>query len=286
MPIVSMMEILEDAKKGGYAVGCFNCIDLATARGVLDAAVDENAPVILCHAQVHFKYSPLESVAPIMQSEASRARTAVALMLDHGEDFETAVRAMFCGVNAVMYDGSKLTYEENIRRTREVVNVAHAIDVAVEGEIGRIVRPVDAGADGHDDSSLVDDESLYTDPDEAADYVEKTGVDALACAFGTVHGVYRKAPRLDFDRLAAIALKAKAPIVMHGGSGLTEADVKEAIRNGVRKINYYTNMALYAGRRLKELLNSCEEPFYHNVTVWAREAIYEDARKAIRLFRN
>ena len=284
MPITSMSEILAGAKSGGYAVGCFNCIDLAMARGIVRAAEAENAPVILCHAEVHFKYAPLSSVMPILLEEASKAKVPVALLLDHGKDFDAVVQSMHLGMNSVMFDGSELEYSDNIAITKEIVKVAHALGKTVEGEIGRVLRPANAGAEGHDDASLTGDASLYTDPGEAAEFAQKTGVDALACAFGTVHGVYRKKPKLDFARLKAIADSTGVPIVMHGGSGLTADDFKMAIANGVTKINYYTNLALYVGREIKKRICAADEPFYHNVLVWAQDAVYEDTRQAIRLF--
>lgn len=284
MPIVSMADILHNARADGYAVGCFNSIDLAMTRGILRAAEEERAPVILCHAEIHFKYTPLGSLMPILLEEASRASVPVALLLDHGKSFGAVVQAMKLGMNSIMFDGSELDYDENVRKTAEIVRIAHALGVSVEGEIGRVVRPADAGADGADDAALAGDTSLYTDPDQAAEYVSRTGVDALACAFGTVHGVYRNKPSLDFPRLKAIAEKTGVPIVMHGGSGLTEEDFRMAISQGVSKINYYTNMALYVGRYIKEQTNRTEEPFYHNMMVWAQDAVYEDARKVIRLF--
>ena len=282
--IVSMNKILADAKEGGYAVGCFNSIDLAMARGIIRAAEEEKMPVILCHAEVHLKYTTLESVMPILLGEAERAKVPVALLLDHGKDFEVVIQSMHLGMNAVMFDGSELPYEENVQKTAETVRIAHALDVSVEGEIGRVIRPANGGAEGNDDSSLADDTSLYTDPDEAAEFVKKTDVDALACAFGTVHGVYRKEPKLDLNRLKDIAAKTNVPIVMHGGSGLSAEDFRLAVKNGVSKINYYTNLALYVGQEIKRQINECDEPFYHNITVWAQQAIYEDTRKAIRLF--
>jgi fructose-bisphosphate aldolase class II len=279
-----MNQILSEAKAGRYAIGCFNSIDLPMARGIIRAAEDEAAPVILCHAEVHFKYTPLDSVMPVLCHEAEKAGVPVALLLDHGKDYGALIRSMHLGMNAVMFDGSELDYEENIRRTAEIVSVAHALDVSVEGELGRVVRPANAGADGHDDSTLVDDQSLYTDPDQAVEFVRQTGIDALACAFGTVHGVYRKKPQLDFPRLKEIARKTGLPIVMHGGSGLTDENFKQAIQNGVTKINYYTNLALYVGEQIKKNLQTCDEPFYHHITVWAEQAIYEDTRKAIHMF--
>jgi fructose-bisphosphate aldolase class II len=280
-----MKEILSDAKAGGYAVGCFNSIDLSMARGVLRAASEENSPVILCHAEVHFRYTPLPSIMPILLEEADKARVPVALLLDHGKSFDAIVQAMHLGMNSVMFDGSELAYKDNVLQTKEIVKIAHALGVTVEGEIGRVVRPSNAGADGHDDAALADDTSLYTDPDEAAEFVRKTGVDALACAFGTVYGVYRKNPELDFPRLRAIAQKTGVPIVMHGGSGLSDTDFHEAIANGVTKINYYTNLALFVGNEIKRQIAGESEPFYHNIMMRTQQAVYEDTRKVIRLFR-
>jgi len=280
-----MSEILSDAKRGKYAVGCFNSLDLAMTRGILRAAEDENAPVILCHAEIHFKYTPLDSVMPILLEEASNADVPVALLLDHGTDFNSIVKAISLGMNSIMFDGSDLDYEENVTSTKEIVKFAHALDATVEGEIGRVVRPADSGAEGSDDVSLVDDTSLYTDPDEAAEFVKTTGVDALACAFGTVHGVYRKEPKLDIPRLKQIADKTGIPIVMHGGSGLSKEDFSNSIANGVTKINYYTNLALFVGNEIKRQIAETEEPFYHNVAIWAQQAVYEDVRKTIRLFK-
>ena len=284
MPICSMKEMLYDAKTKGYAVGSFNSIDLAMARGIIRAAQEEKAPVILCHAEVHFKYTPLTSVMSVLLEEASKATVPVALLLDHGKDFNAIVKSMNLGMNAVMFDGSELEFDVNIKKTKEIVKIAHALDVSVEGEIGRVVRPANAGAEGKDSAELVDDASLYTDPDEAQEFVRKTEVDALACAFGTVHGVYRSEPKLDIARLKNIAQKTGVPIVMHGGSGLAEKDFITAIENGVSKINYYTNLSLYVGNIIKEKISACDEPFYHNVMVWAQQAVYEDTRKAIRLF--
>ena len=284
MPLIPLNDILSVAKMEGYAVGCFNSIDLAMARGIIRAAEDEGMPVILCHAEVHFKYTPLESVIPILLQEAGNAKIPVALLLDHGKDYNSIVKAMHLGMNSIMFDGSELDYDDNVAKTREIVKIAHALDVSVEGELGRVVRPANAGADGSDNAALIDDTSLYTDPEQAAEFVKQTGIDALACAFGTVHGVYRKEPKLDFPRLKSIAAKAGVPIVMHGGSGLSANDIHTAIMNGVTKINYYTNLALYIGNEIKRHITSTEEPFYHKITMWAEQAVYEDTRQAIWLF--
>jgi len=280
-----MVDILADAKAGGYAVGSFNSLDLTMVRGVIRAAEDESSPVIISHAEVHFDYTPLDSLIPIFLEEASKARVPVALLLDHGRSFDPIVRALSSGMNSVMFDGSELGYEDNISQTKEIVKIAHAMNATVEGELGRVGRPENASAGGFDDDSIVDDESLYTDPDQAAEFVARTGVDALACAFGTAHGIYRKEPKLDFPRLKAISEKVGVPIVMHGGSGLSAQDFRLAIANGVTKVNYFTNMSFSAGKLIKKMTAQTDEPFYHDVIVWAQQAIYDDVRQVIRLFK-
>jgi len=279
-----MQEILKDAKEKGYAVGSFNSIDLQMARGVIEAAEAERAPVILCHAEVHFKYTPMEKAANILLHEASSAKVPVAVLLDHGKSFESAIKAMYAGFQAVMIDGSQFPYEENVRLTSELVKVAHTLGAAVEGELGRVARPRSGGAEGQEDDAVIRDTSLYTEPEMAADFAERTEIDALACSFGTVHGVYLEKPKLDFARLNRIAERTGLPIVMHGGSGLSQEDFSNSIKNGVCKINYYTNMALATAEYVKTKLLSQERAFYHDISQWSIDAIREDTISAIRMF--
>ena len=251
MALVSMIEILKDAKKRNYAVGCFNSINLDMIRGVIQAAEVEKSPVILCHAEIHFKFTPIEKIAPILLAEARNAKVPVAILLDHGKSFSAIVKAMHLGFNSIMFDGSELSYEENVKRTKDIVKIARELGVSVEAELGHVVRPKSGGAEGEEDDSIIDDKSLYTNPEQAKEFIEQTGADALAVAFGTAHGVYLKKPNLDLERLNKIRQIVDVPLVMHGGSGLTEVDFKNSIDNGISKINYYTNMALSTVNRLK-----------------------------------
>lgn len=285
MPLIPMKEILKDANEKKYAVGCYNAINLDMIRGVIEAAEEEGSPVILCHAEVHFKFTPLEKIAYIMVNEAKNAKVPVSILLDHGKSFSAVVKAMHLGFNAVMYDGSSLNYEENIAKTREIVKIANELGVCVEAELGHVVRPKSGGAEGDEDDSVIDDTSLYTNPSEAVDFVERTGVDALAIAFGTAHGVYLKKPKLDLQRLCDINKSVKVPLVMHGGSGLEPVDFRNSIENGISKINYYTGMALEAANQIREKLMSADEKvFYHNIMMWSIEAFKEDVQKTMRLF--
>jgi fructose-bisphosphate aldolase, class II len=285
MPLVSMKEILKDAKEKRYAIGCYNAINLDMVRGILEAAEEENSPVILCHAEVHFKYTPLEKIAYILLNEARYSKIPVALLLDHGKSFDAIVKAMKLGFNAIMYDGSSLGYEENVKNTKEIVRIAEAMGVTVEAELGHVTRPKSGGADGDEDDSIIDDTSLFTDPKQAVEFVVRTGVDALAVAFGTAHGIYLKEPKIDIKRLKAINELVGIPLVMHGGSGLSEKDFVNSIQNGISKINYYTGLAVNAAQKLKEeLLKSEGTVFYHNLMMTSIEAFREDVQKTMRLF--
>ena len=285
MPLVPMTEMLADAREKRYAVGCFNSIDLQMARGILMAAEAERSPVIICHAESHFCYTPLEKIVPVLVHEAKSATVPVAVLLDHGESIDTVSKAMHLGLNAVMFDGSGHTYEHNIEKTQEVVKMAKALHVCVEGELGRVPRPKSGGT-GSEDDSIIHDSSLLTDPDMAFDFVQRTGIDVLACAFGTMHGVYLEKPKLDFARLREIAQKTSLPIVMHGGSGLSQTDFEEAIENGVCKINCYTNMALKIAGDIQKKCEQQDRCFYHEITQWTIESVREYVQDTIRIFRS
>jgi fructose-bisphosphate aldolase class II len=278
--------MLDDAQKKGYAVGSYNAINLDMIRGVLEAAEAEKSPVILCHAEVHLPFSPLEMVAPIMVTEARRAKVPVGLLLDHGKDFGVIVRAMALGMNGVMFDGSSLSYEDNVERSREVAKIAKPLGVFVEAELGHVTRPKTGGGGiGVDDDRMASDASTYTDPSKAKEFVEATGIDALAVAFGTAHGLTVRAPKLDLDRLAAVRDQARIPLVMHGGTGLSEEDFRESIRRGIAKINYYTGMAAAVADAFKaELSGATEQKYYHDLMMLAIGTIRDHVRPTMRLF--
>ena len=282
-----MSEMLQDASHRGYAVPCFNTISLDMVRGIIEAAEEEKSPVILCHAEIHFKYTLLEQIAPIMVEAMNKAKVPVSILLDHGKSFSAVTNAMHLGFNAIMFDGSEYGYEENVQKTSEVVKIAKTLGVSVEGELGYVTRPKSGGAEGQDDDSIIDDTSLYTDPEHAREFVERTGIDALAAAFGTVHGVYLKKPVLDLNRLEQISKTAGVPIVMHGGSGLSDEDFKQTIDKGVAKINYYTGMALKVVDRTKERFAQSEEKtFYHEFMMNVIQDFKDDAQQIMRGFRS
>lgn len=285
MALTPLSVMLADARRRHYAVGCYNAINLEMVRGVIEAAECERSPVILCHAEIHMKYTPLEMIAPILLRAAQSASVPVALLLDHGHDFTTIVRAMQLGFNAVMYDGSSLDYAGNLAGTREIVRIAAAMGAEVEAELGHVCRPQSGGAEGDEADTSIDDTSLYTDPQQAADFAEATGVQALAVAFGTAHGVYLKKPCLDLERLKMIRDKTPVPLVMHGGSGLSAADFQSAIQNGISKINFYTGMALSAANRIRQDLQTRpDQAFYHQLVMLAIDSIRTDVRETMQCF--
>lgn len=287
MAIYPMSEILNDARQKKYAVGCYNAINLDMIRGVILAAEEEQSPVILCHAQVHFKYTPLEMIAPVLIHAAKDTKVPVAILLDHGSSFDAMVKAMKLGFNAVMFDGSTLSYDDNVSRTKEIVKIAKVMDVEIEAELGHVTRPKSAGADGEEEDSVIDDTSLYTDPVQAGQFVEQTGIDALAVAFGTAHGIYLNTPKLDFVRLKEIHDSVSVPLVMHGGSGLSGDDFELSVKNGICKINYYTGMAVYAAQMIKqELDDGSKNHFYHNIMMRGIEAIKEDVQRSMKIFKS
>ena len=243
--LVTLKEILAAAEKGGnyydaaggekYAVGHFNMLNLEMARGIIAAAEAQRSPLILGVAEVHFPFIPFEYAAPIMVQIAREATVPVCLTLDHGTRYDCLCAAMKAGFSSVMFDGSALPYEENIARTAEAAKVARALGVSVEAELGHVGQG--AAGDGQD-------ASLYTRVEQVNDFITRSGADALAIAIGTAHGAYKAKPKLDIGRLDEIYAISKAPLVLHGGSGLTDEDFRTAIAHGIRKVNICTDMCV------------------------------------------
>lgn len=271
--LVNLKEILKIAEEQKIAIGSFNTPNLTSAKAVISAAEELGQPVIIMHAQVHEEMGlcNMEEIAPIMLFFAKRAKVPVCVHLDHGTDLDYVKRGLELGFTSVMYDGSTLPTEENVANTQKAVLEAKKTGASVEAEIGSMgAREGGGGGDA----------SIYTDPDAAADFVERTGIDALACAFGTAHGFYKDAPKLDFERLSTIESMINVPIVMHGGSGVSEADYREVIRRGVRKINYYTYMAKAGG----EAISGRDYAQFHDALTDAEKAMKENVKNAITVF--
>ena len=233
--LVNMREMLGNARKGQYGIGFFNAVNVEMARAVIETAEELRAPVIVGTAEVLLPATPLERVAEYLVPMAEKASVPVAVHYDHGLTFEKCMEALKLGFSSVMYDCSVASYEENLEKLAEMVRICHAMGVTVEGELGHVGDNEGAG-------KLEKPSDYYTDPAAAADFVQKTGVDALAVAVGNAHGDYKFPPKLDFERIVAIRDSAGVPLVLHGGSGLSDGDFREAVRRGVCKINIFTDL--------------------------------------------
>ncbi|WP_237151757.1 ketose 1,6-bisphosphate aldolase [Oryzibacter oryziterrae] len=237
MPLISLADMLKTARAGKFGVGAFNGVDSHYIDAIFDAAKRLSSPIIINVAEVHLKFFELEDMAAYVRYKASASNLPVTLNLDHGLTMPTVMRALEAGFTSVMFDGSHLPYEENVRQTAEVVKLAHARGISVEGELGAV------GGDEGGNLEGAADVALYTDTEQAVDYVRSTGIDALAVAIGNSHGKYKGVPKLDFDRLAVLNQRMPVPLVLHGGSGLSVDDFQRSISLGIAKINFFTGMS-------------------------------------------
>ena len=289
--LVSLKELMEDAEKGGYAVGAFNVSNLESLMAIMQAAEETGRGVILNYAEVHAPFLSMEQAALIMLDAAKKAKVPVCVHLDHGSSMESCIQAIRLGFTSVMLDASAEDYETNVRETKEIVRLAHSVGVTVEAELGHIFSSDMGLAESPKEAETLESfdsaEDVYTDPATAKDFVERTGVDVLAIAFGTTHGIYTKKPKLDLERITKIKESVDIPFVMHGGSGLSKEEFQTAIQNGIRKINYYTYMTLAGGRAVKEALDQKspdENIFFHDIPMIAVEAMKENVKEAIQVF--
>ena len=274
----SLKEVCEIAKKNKTAVGSFNTPNLECLLAVLNAAEELNVPVIIAHAQCHECVSPLDKIGRVMVELAKHAKVPVCVHLDHGEDFDYCKRAIALGFNSVMIDYSTLPYEDNVKGTKEVVDYAHAHGVDVEAELGALPKREGGG------ETNVKPEDTYTKPELVEDYVTRTGVDALAIAFGTAHGIYKTKPVLNMDIISEVAKHTDLPLVMHGGSGISHEEYREVIRRGIGKINYYTYMSYAGYAAAKKTVENLPADFYHNLALNAQHAMYEKALETLKVF--
>jgi fructose-bisphosphate aldolase class II len=273
--LVTLKEILKYAEDNKCAIGSFNTPNMTSAKAIIGAAEELNRPVIIMHAQVHEEMGlcRMDEVAPMMKFFAEKAKVPVCTHLDHGEDLDYIKAGLDLGFTSIMYDGSALPTEKNFENTKIAVEMAAKYGASVEAEIGSMGAR-ESGEGGSD-------ESVYTDPEAAKVFAKETGIDALACAFGTVHGLYLKAPKLDFPRLAKIHELVDVPLVMHGGSGVSEEDYNKVIELGIRKINYYTYMSKAGGSAVAAM---ADKTFFHDIEVEAIKAMKANVAEAIKIF--
>jgi len=289
--LVNLNGVFERAKKEGTAIGAFNVSSWESAKAIIGAAEKMKRPVIMNYAPVHESFLTMEDAALIMLYHARKATVPVCVHLDHGSSFEQCMKAIRLGFTSVMIDASSLRYEENVAVTRLVVRAAHAVQVTVEAELGHIFTSQTGshqeGSGIESAESFADLNDIYTSPNMAKDFVDATNVDALAIAFGTSHGIYVKEPVLDLERISAIRKVIDTPLVMHGGSGLSREEFQTAIKNGIRKINYYTYMALAGGEGLRKFFEDNGEEkhiFFHDIPQIAISAMEENLVNAQKIF--
>ena len=245
MALVTSKQMLEDAQKGGYAVGAFNVENMEMVKAVIAAAEEMNAPVMLQTTPSTVKYGTLETYYAIVAAEAKKASVPVCLHLDHGSSFELAMQAMKAGYTSVMIDGSKFDFEGNVAVSKKVADVAAALNIPCEAELGKV---------GGKEDDLEAEADTNTDPGEAREFVERTGVTSLAVAIGTAHGFYVGTPVLDKERLSEIRKVVDIPLVLHGASGLTDEDVSDCVKRGICKVNFATELRAAYTKAVKKLL--------------------------------
>jgi len=249
--LINLKDLLKHARENKYAVGAFNVTNLGFIDTLIAAAEEQRSPIILQIAEVHLRYVDLEEIAPIIISAAKKVDIPVCFHLDHGQTLQTLMRSIRAGFTSVMFDGSHMPLEENIAATKEVVKIAGAVNVSVEAELGNVGGEVigEVAPTAHAASK-----ELFTNVSEAKRFVKETGIDALAVSIGNVHGFYKGDPNLDYERLSAINSAINIPLVLHGGSGISDDDFKKAISLGICKINFYTEMSAAAVARVKNYL--------------------------------
>ena len=272
--LVTLNRVLEYAEGNNQANGAFNACNYEGIQAIIRAAEELNQPVILQYADAHEGYITLDEIGPIMVMMGEKAKVPVCVHLDHGSKLSEIKKALEMGFTSVMYDGSHLDFDKNVANTRIAVEIADEYGASVEPEIGAM------GGEGKTC------EDKYTNPDEAKEFVELTGVDALACSFGTIHGLYFAEPKLDFDIISEVREKANIPVVMHGGSGVSAEDFAKSIEAGVRKVNYFTYMDKAAGAVLSAYVDEVKAAgtpvFFAEPARRARQAMKENVIEAMK----
>ena len=278
MALVNMRDMLYHAYRNGYAVGAFDLVSLEFLEGIMAAAERARSPVVLSLAESHFNYFDFELIMPAVEAAARRATVPVAIHLDHGASLDSAVQGINLGCNGIMVDASHHALSDNIRMTRTIVDVAHACGVPVEGELGYV-----PGVEG-EDAERHPGGIAYTTVAEAKDFVEHTGVDFLAVSIGTVHGRMKGKPKLDYQRLEQINKALGIPLVIHGGTGLSNDQFRQLIASGVTKINYYTALADIAGARMRDNTKSMEKGGHTGLMKGVRNVISAEVERCMRLW--
>ncbi|WP_020618511.1 class II fructose-1,6-bisphosphate aldolase [Paenibacillus daejeonensis] len=278
MPLVSMNEFLPKAKANKFAVGQFNMNNLEFAQAIVDAAIEEKSPFIYGVSEGALKYMGIEFTVALAEAAAKKSGLPIALHLDHGSSFEVAMKCIRAGFSSVMFDGSHYSLEENIRLTKEVVRAAREMGVSVEGELGTI-----GGVE--DDISVDEEHASLAKPEEAIRFYEETGVDCLAIAVGTAHGMYKGEVKIQYDIIKEVTAAIPVPVVLHGGSGVPDEAIRKSIEAGVGKINVNTENQVAATNAIRKVLSSNDTVYDpRKYLTPARDAMVAVVREKIRLF--
>ncbi|MDO4429375.1 MAG: class II fructose-bisphosphate aldolase [Atopobiaceae bacterium] len=288
--LINLRDICSIAEQGNMAIASINTPSLEAVRAALDAAEETGYPVIISHAEGHDPFAPLDYMGPTMVALAERSSALVCVHLDHCEHLSYMRRALEMGFTGAMYDGSFLPYEENVDNSLRASEMCSGFDCGLECELGSMGSR-EAGS--RDEGGTAEEScAVYTDPDQAAEFMSQTNLDVLACSFGTVHGIYKGEPHLSFDTLAGIREKVNVPLVMHGGSGVSNEDYVKVINAGIRKINYYTYGVKYAGEAVGKLIadrravKSDAVVYWHDITTAAYEVLFSTFCDVIKVFSN
>ncbi|NLX71209.1 MAG: class II fructose-bisphosphate aldolase [Clostridiales bacterium] len=277
MPLERVSNILKEADKGGYAVAAFNVFNYETIAWIVEAAEEEDMPVIAMLYPACSKFIPYTTFVAIVKDVASKAKVPVGLHLDHSRSYEEIMAAIRDGFTSVMIDGSTLPFEDNVKITKEIVKVAHAMDVDVEAELGYVGR-----ASNLDDYT---DKSRFTDSDSVVEFVERTGVDSLAIAIGNAHGNYVATPNLDLERLEDINSRTDVPLVLHGGSGIPDEQIRAAVKLGINKINIGTELNQLFMQQFQEIMNEGKAWGMLGCMMGMKDKVIEGIRQKIRLLK-
>lgn len=290
--LVNLRDICAIAEQNNMAIAAINVPSFEALRATLDAAEATGYPVIIQHAECHEDIAPLDAIGPAMVALAERSHAQVCVHLDHCENLSYMRRALEMGFTGAMYDGSALPYEQNVANSARAAAMCAGFDCGLECELGSLGAREGDVLQANGAASVGGTGATYTDPVQARDFVEKTGLDILACSFGTVHGLYRGDPKLSFEVLENIRHETPVPLVMHGGSGVSEQDYHKAIDAGVRKINYYTYGAKYAGEAVCTMIDnrrandSSAVVYWHDMTSAAYQRLFDDVVSVLKMFAN
>ncbi len=276
MPIKQLSELLGDARKNQYAVGCFNVVNMESLEAILEAAEENRSPVIFAIAQIHLPYINMTRMVPMMRAAIEASNVDAAIILDHAYDQEVIEAAIESGMNAIMFDISMLGFEDHKSKMKTMVDYCHANNVEVEGELGFVGRA--SGSKDYEAEKAMktgfQEQAMFTDPVEAQTYIEETSVTGLAVSIGNTHGQYTATADIQFDLLAKINELASVPLVMHGSSGIPDEDLKEAVKLGISKVNYYTGLSKAGVDAIRATLE--DDPSwkdYHPLMKIGKEAI-------------